>query len=408
MTTSRRFQSWRWLVKGLQAVLVLGLPFITVNGESALRFDVPTLTLHVLGTPIGMDEFFIVLVAVLFLTFLIITLTILLGRIWCGWLCPQTVVVDFTGFVDRNTGRGLARRGAAFLAVLGLSPLLAAGVIWYFVSPYEFFRRIGDGSLGPVIGWSWAVLTAVTFLNFGFLRHTFCSTVCPYAKLQGSLFDEQTLVIAADGERLNECMRCDACVRTCPVSIDVRQGLNAACINCAECIDACAERMARRDKPSLIGYRFGAGLQVMPVLRRPVVLAGTATAVFLGLLIVLALSRLPFELDVLADASQPPRLHADRMLVNTYILSMTNRTASAIELSLTASAAGHQLRVAPDRIALERNTHRRIMMTVLWDDGGGMLSGPEPLTISAESRQLPGVRLDRRTTFMPPWQGTKP
>jgi cytochrome c oxidase accessory protein FixG len=408
MTTSRRIQPWRWLVKGAQAVAVLGLPFVTIGGDSALRFDIPSLTLHVFGTPIGMDEFFIVLVAVLFLTFLIITLTILFGRIWCGWLCPQTVVVDLTLFVDRSAGRGAARRGGAFLAVMALSPLLAAGIIWYFVSPYEFFRRIGDGSLGPVIGWSWAILTAVTFLNFGFLRHTFCSTVCPYAKLQGSLFDERTLVIAADRERMDECMHCDACVRTCPVTIDVRQGLNAACINCAECIDACAGRMARRDKASLIGYRFGTGLQVTPAVRRPVVLAGTATAVFLGLLIALALARLPFELDVLADASQPPRRHADRSLVNTYILSMTNRTASAIELSVTASAAGHRLRAAPDRIVLERNTHRRIMMTVLWDDGEGVLSGPELLTISAESRQFPGIRLDRQTTIMPPWQGAKP
>jgi len=402
MTKSRRFQPWRWLVKGAQAVAVLGLPFVTIGGESALRFDIPSLTLHVFGLPIAMDEFFIVLVAVLFLTFLLITLTILLGRIWCGWLCPQTVVADFTRFVDRSAGRGPAMRGAALLAVLGLSPLLAAGIIWYFVSPYEFFRRLGDGSLGPVIGWSWAVLTAVTFLDFGFLRHTFCSSVCPYAKMQASLFDDRTLVIAADEGRMDECMRCDACVRTCPVAIDVRQGLSAACINCAECIDACAERMSRRDKPSLIGYRFGTGPQVTPSVRRPVVLAGTATALFLGLLIVLALTRLPFELDVLADASQPPRRHAGQTIVNTYVLSLTNRTANAIELAVTASAAGQRLRVAPERIVLERSAHRRTALTVLWDDRVRILSGPEHLTITAESIRFPGVRLERRATIMPP------
>ena len=207
---------------------------------------------------------------------------------------------------------------------------------------------------------------------------------------------------------MDECMRCDACVRTCPVAIDVRQGLSAACINCAECIDACAERMSRRDKPSLIGYRFGSGVPATAVIRRPVVLAGTATAVFFGLLIVLAITRLPFELDVLADASHSPRRHDDRTLVNRYVLSLTNRTPATLEIVITATAAGQRLRVVPERIMLERSTHRRITAMVIWDERAKNLSAPEPLTIIAESGQAPGVRLERRTAIMPPWEVTKP
>ena len=96
MTMSKGFQPWRRFAGLLHAVVALGLPFLRISGESALRFDVPTLTLRFFGAAIAMDEFFLVLVAVLFLTFLFVTLTIILGRIWCGWLCPQTVIVTAT------------------------------------------------------------------------------------------------------------------------------------------------------------------------------------------------------------------------------------------------------------------------------------------------------------------------
>ena len=155
MTMSSGIQPWRWTAKIFQAAAILALPFVTINGESSLRFDVPTLTLHIFGARIWMDEFFLVLVMLLFLSFLFFLLTILFGRVWCGWLCPQTVIIDFTGFVDRVPGKSLAVRTKSLVSLFAISVLLAATILWYFVSPYEFFERLRAGALGPVIGWSW-------------------------------------------------------------------------------------------------------------------------------------------------------------------------------------------------------------------------------------------------------------
>jgi len=96
----RTFHGFRRLADALLLIILIGLPFVRLNGESALRFDVPTLRLLFFGTEIWMQDFFIVLVAVIFLTFLILFVTTILGRVWCGWLCPQTVLMDVTTFME--------------------------------------------------------------------------------------------------------------------------------------------------------------------------------------------------------------------------------------------------------------------------------------------------------------------
>src|SRR5208283_5829307 len=102
-------------VAGLaQALLIVGLPFLKIHGQSALRFDIPALQLHVFGCTIWMQEFFIVLIATMFLTLLIVFITLVFGRIWCGWLCPQTVLVDFTRFVDTAKNKGTMQKIAAY------------------------------------------------------------------------------------------------------------------------------------------------------------------------------------------------------------------------------------------------------------------------------------------------------
>src|SRR3990172_791625 len=231
----RQIQPYRRLLEALQALLILGLPFLTVNGESALRFDIPSLRLHFFGISLWMDEFFLVLIAILFLTFLIVLITLMFGRIWCGWLCPQTVLVDFTRFVDRALKKDFASGTVSYLLTFLVSLIVAAGLIWYFVSPYEFFGRLFAGNFGPVLTGFWTVMAGIIFLDLAFLRHGFFTTVCPYAKMQSEIFDKNTLRIGFDPRRKEECLNCMACVRACPVGIDIRDGMNAACINCAEC-----------------------------------------------------------------------------------------------------------------------------------------------------------------------------
>jgi len=364
MTTIRRIQPLRRIVEILQAVLVIGIPFLTIKGESALRFDIPSLRLHVFGVSLWMDEFFLVLIALLFLTFFFVLVTLMYGRIWCGWACPQTVLVEFTRFLDKAYRKGIAYRLLLYAVTFLISLFVAANLIWYFVSPYEFFHRLYSGTLGTIISGFWCAITAIVFLNLLLLRQRFCATVCPYAKLQSVLFDRGTLLIAFDQRRQEECMNCMACVTTCPVKIDIRQGTNAACVSCAECIDACTRMMSRRQKRGLIDYFFGSPGDKPRLLRQNVVLIGSLAIVFFCLFLYLSISRLPLDMMVLPHHAFPPRILTDGTVVNSYILSLENKSRTKKDITLQTRWPKGFINITPERVHLSAGEYKKVPVYV--------------------------------------------
>ncbi len=307
-----------------------------------------------------MNEFFLVLVALIFLTFLIVLMTVMFGRVWCGWFCPQTVLTDFTGFFAKAHLKGPVSAIASYLTVFFVSLTVAATLLWYFVSPYEFFGRLFAGSLGPVITAFWAVMTVTIFIDLAFIRQRFCATVCPYAKMQGVLFDKETLIIGFGPDRKDECMNCRACVKICPVDIDIREGLNAACIHCAECVDACAEMMGRKQKKSLINYAFGLPGSRPVLLRQNVMVIGLFTLVFFVFLLYLSFTRDRIDMTVLPNFDFPPRITTDGKPVNSYLLSFENRGKTDSTLRLRAEHTAGELRIIPEVIQLRAGEYRKI------------------------------------------------
>jgi cytochrome c oxidase accessory protein FixG len=397
----KRIQPWRRFAEAVQAVIIIGLPFLKINGESALRFDVPTLRLHFFGTSIWMEEFFIVLVAVMFLTLLIAFITLMFGRIWCGWLCPQTVIIDFTRFVDKMKSKGLLYKAGVLSLTFLISIIVAANLIWYFVSPYEFIPQVMEGSLGTVTTGFWIVLTGLIFLNFLLLRHKFCATVCPYAKLQGVMFDNKTLVISFDPRRKEECMKCMACVRTCPVGIDIREGLSSACINCAECVDACTEMMEHRQKKSLIGYFFGLPGGTWRLLRQNAVITGSAAGAFLVFLLFLSFSRVSIDMTILPNYASPPRITVEKTAVNSYILSVKNTGKSDAELSVKAGGADEAVKVLPDKILLKAGEYKKVTVYVFVKNFGNK-SLTKMIDISIASGETNKIMVTRKASFIIP------
>lgn len=398
---SKTIQPWRRFAGIVQAVIIIGLPFLKINGESALRFDIPTLRLHFFGTSIWMDEFFIVLIGIIFLTFFFIFITLMFGRVWCGWLCPQTVITDLTRFRDKMRAKGFLYKAGAVLLILLISALVAANLIWYFVSPYEFIPQVMEGRLGNVTIGFWIVLTGIMFLNFLLLRQRFCATVCPYAKLQSVIFDNKTLVISFDPGRKEECMNCMACVRSCPVGIDIREGLSPACISCAECVDTCARMMQRREKKSLIGYFFGIPGGTGGLLRQNVVMLGSITAVCLVFFVYLLMTRIAVDMTVLPNYSFPPRATADGNVVNSYILSLKNRGRSDVELSIEAKPAIGSAEIFPERVNVGPGEMKKtaVYVTVRNSGKSDLLKDIE---ISIASEGPDKVRVTKRVHFMYP------
>jgi cytochrome c oxidase accessory protein FixG len=269
------WKKYRRLVAVLQALVIIGLPFLKIKGESALRFDLTSLKLHFFGAVIWINEFYLVLIGVIFLLLLIVTVTNVLGRVWCGWLCPQTVLLDLAGDLARVLTRG-NKSVAVKLVLLPLSALVSLTLIWYFVPPSETMRGLFSSKL--ILGFFLAQW-AVVYAGLAFLGRTFCKTVCPYSMLQSGLFDGNTLVIAFDPGKKEECKGCDKCVRVCPVGIDIKDGIRRECIACAECIDACSSMVKSRGIPPLINYRGTILRQKALVLSGVTLLSGLALVV---------------------------------------------------------------------------------------------------------------------------------
>jgi cytochrome c oxidase accessory protein FixG len=369
MTGSGTIGRWRRTAGAAQGLLFLALPFVRLGGESALRFDVPSLTLHVFGAALAMNEFFVLLPATIFVAFLFLAVTVAFGRVWCGWSCPQTVLSDLTRLVQPPAGkRRRPWRRAAGLALTALVSLaFGAATVWYFVPPAEFLGDLRAGRLGPVAAGSWAVLSAVLFLDLAFLRARFCATACPYAKLQGVLYDRGTLVVAYDERRDADCVDCGACVRCCPTGIDIRDGLQMECIACAECIDACRPIMLKLKRPTdLVGYFFGEPGRPRRLARPAVLALAAGTLVALGLTgaAARAASRDTLDLAVVPASSFPPRLAPDGRALDAYDVSLENRARGAVTVRLSLEAPGLETALRPDVVSLGPGEHRRVRLVV--------------------------------------------
>lgn len=386
----KKFHKLRRFSGAVLLLVLIGLPFLRIHGESAFRFDIPSLRLLFFGTEIWLADFFIILIAVIFLTFLTLFTTTVFGRLWCGWLCPQTVLVDATTFVETAWKRGYAARAAAALAGMVVSAVIAASLIGYFVSPYDLpaLLRTG-GTPAKIIVGSWAVLSSIVYLDLIALRRRFCATVCPYAKMQGVLFDDRTLVVAFDSQRSEECMQCNACVNACPVGIDIRQGSQMECIHCAECVDACTERMAKRDRSSLVRYTFGlAGEQGTGVRVNPLI-TGAITVISLMFLFYLSATRIPFDMNVRMNYAEAPEIRTDGSITNAYALSLRNMGTSDLELKLSATASAGIAQISPDTVMLRKSTDiTRLSFAVTVRNLSGQEQRPVMVTLTVASNKI--------------------
>ncbi|MBI5905308.1 MAG: 4Fe-4S binding protein [Deltaproteobacteria bacterium] len=239
-----------------RAVALLGgaatllLPFLRIGGDSAFRFDIPTMRLLFFGSVLWIDQFHLVLLLVLFLLLLAVGTTAVFGRVWCGWLCPQTVIAEVARWMA-SALPGRARKSGASVVLVPLSALVSLSLLWFFVPPAETFRNLFRS---PVLLGFFLAQWGVVYGMVGVLGTRFCGTACPYGMLQNAVADGMTISVAFDPGRA-DCLRCNLCARVCPVGIDIRKGDQRECLACATCIDACRGVTAARGIDPFISYR---------------------------------------------------------------------------------------------------------------------------------------------------------
>jgi cytochrome c oxidase accessory protein FixG len=343
-----RFRSLRSAANAILIAILFAIPWIRLDGQPLVLLDVPARHFHVFGLVIFPQELFFLWLILIGAALALFFFTALLGRLWCGWACPQTVFTDLYAAVARRIqgwkGSTAPRRVAPWrvLATHGAWLLLSAVVglhlVGYFRSPYEILAGLGHGVLYPTSLAFLGAATLVCYLDFGVVRQTFCKYLCPYARFQSVLFDRDTLVVAYDAARgeprgkrasvAGDCVDCGLCVAVCPTGIDIRKGLQLECIACTQCIDACDGVMARIGRArNLIGYRSLASIEgrVARLLRPRTAIYASLLVLVAAVFVTLLARRLPMDLYVAHSGGSLISHAADGRAGNAFTLRITNR-----------------------------------------------------------------------------------
>jgi len=277
----QRHRKWTGL---LLISIYLALPWISIGGHPAVFLDIGGRRFHLFGYVLAFQDAWLLFFGITGLGFTLFFVTSLLGRLFCGWACPQTVflehvyrpierLIEGDAFKRRKldaakwTTEKIVKRGTKQVCFVLVSAIISHLFLAYYVSLPELWAMM---RAAPTEHWGAFlfvfVFTAINYFNFAWFREQLCIVICPYGRLQSALTDDDTMVIGYDEKRgeprgkasdpnAGHCIDCNRCVQVCPTGIDIRHGLQLECIGCAACIDACDEIMTKLDRPKgLVRY----------------------------------------------------------------------------------------------------------------------------------------------------------
>ncbi|UXU76376.1 MULTISPECIES: cytochrome c oxidase accessory protein CcoG [unclassified Paracoccus (in: a-proteobacteria)] len=382
------FRNLKWVIMAVTLAIYYITPWIRWNRgpnlpDQAVLVDLANRRFYFFWIEIWPHEFYFVAGLLVMAGLGLFLFTSALGRVWCGYACPQTVWTDLFILTerwvegDRNARlrlwnapwslNKLRLRLTKWTIWLVIAVLTGGAWIFYFTDAPTLLKNLLTGQAHPVAYITMGILTATTFVFGGFAREQICIYACPWPRIQAAMMDEDTLTVAyrdwrgeprgkihkgeatrSDGGSKGDCIDCMACVNVCPMGIDIRDGQQLECITCALCIDACDDVMAKIGKPrGLIDYMAlrdeaaeRAGQAPKPlwrhILRPRTILYFTLwSGIGIAMLVALFL-RSPFDLNVTPVRNPLYVTMADGAIRNAYALRLRNKQGDAriFELSV--------------------------------------------------------------------------
>ena len=389
-----RFYNLRTIASIIYLIVFFALPFIKVNEEPLFLFNVIQRKFIFFGQVFWPQDFFIF--AIGFLTFMvfIIFFTVVFGRVFCGWACPQTIFmemvfrkIEYWLDGDANEQRKLKempwngykiRKRATKMAVFYfISFIIANFFLAYIIGMDEVLAMANQGiAANPVTFVSLLGFSAVFFFVYYWFREQVCIVVCPYGRLQGVLLDKKSIVVAYDyvrgeprGKIKNEkegkwdtgdCVDCAACVRVCPTGIDIRNGTQLECVNCTACIDACNAIMAKVGRPKgLIRYESEENIAHSKKTKFNWRIGAYSFVLVLltSALVVMLVTRDDVDARILRTAGQMYQSLPDGRVANLYNIKLVNKTRREIPVTMKLESIKGEIEIVQKDLKVPKESY---------------------------------------------------
>ena len=366
-----KWYDYRKYVSYILLVFLFIAPFIKIDGNQFLMFNVLERRFNIFGTPFWPQDFHIFVIMMVMGVVFIILFTVAFGRLFCGWICPQTIFMEMVFrrieyWIEGDRGKQIRlsklpwnaekikKKLLKWSVFFIISFLIANVFLAYLIGSDKLFGYMSDGPLkhqSTLV--SLLIFTGVFYFIFAWFREQVCIIVCPYGRLQGVLLDNKSIVVAYDHKRgekevgrakfkknevrsttgKGDCIDCFACVHVCPTGIDIRNGTQLECINCTACIDACDHMMEAVNLPKgLIRYDSEDAIEkkekfsFTPRLKGYTAVLTIVTAVLIGMLFL----RNDVEAQLLRLPGDLYEHKGNNIISNVYTYKILNKTVNDI------------------------------------------------------------------------------
>ncbi|TVZ25529.1 cytochrome c oxidase accessory protein FixG [Gillisia sp. Hel_I_86] len=369
---SGKLYEYRKYVSYVLLAFLFSAPFIKVNGNQFLMFNILERRFNIFGFPFWPQDFHLFVIIMLIGVVFLVLFTVAFGRVFCGWICPQTIFMEMVFrrieyWIDGDRGKQIRldkmpwnaekikKRTFKWFLFFVISFLVANIFLAYLIGSDRLIRYILDG---PEQHWntlvSLLIFTGVFYFIFAWFREQVCIIACPYGRLQGVLLDNKSIVVAYDHKRgekeegrakfkknedrqlsgKGDCIDCFQCVNVCPTGIDIRNGTQLECINCTACIDECDSIMEAVDLPKgLIRFTSEENIEKKTKfkftarLKGYTAVLGILTMVLVGMLFL----RNNVEANILRLPGQLYEHKENNIISNVYTFKLINKTSQEIK-----------------------------------------------------------------------------
>ncbi len=369
---SGKFYKYRSYVSYFLLAILLSSPFIKINGNQFLLFNVLERRFNIFGFPFWPQDFHLLVISMITGVVFVILFTVVFGRIFCGWICPQTIFMEMVFrkieyWIDGDRGKQIRlekqpwnaekikKRLLKWFIFFVISFLIANVFLAYLIGGDTVISYVTGNPLDNIRTLiSLLIFTGVFYFIFAWFREQVCIIACPYGRLQGVLLDDKTINVAYDykrGEReqgrskfkknedraalgKGDCIDCNQCVVVCPTGIDIRNGTQLECVNCTACIDECDHIMESVNLPKgLIRYASEENIAEKKKFRFSARMKGYSAVllILVGVLIGMLFLRNDVEASILRLPGQLYEHKENNVISNVYTYKVINKTTKDIE-----------------------------------------------------------------------------